>query len=93
MSGDYYKRHDECPGCRPQPYKSYDEFTVALGEWGEKQRLNMAKDWEKIAKDVAANGYRCPCQVDEPICPCFAGVRQAREEGQCACGLFHTGNE
>ena len=85
MMAGYYKEH--------APYQSYDEFTVALGEWGERYKLNMARDWERIAKDVAANGYRCTCQVQEPICPCHRGVAQARTEGQCACGLFHTRDE
>lgn len=72
------------------PYQSYGEFTRALGEWGERHQLNMAANWQEIAQSIAAHGFRCTCQVAEPVCPCHAGVIQARKDGECACGLYHT---
>lgn len=84
MAG-YYKEHPAAP------YKNFDEFKTALGRYGERNQVNVdtANDWQ-IAKDVAANGYRCTCQVSEPVCPCPQGKRMAYEEGQCACGLLFT---
>lgn len=72
------------------PYADVEEFRVACAEWATKHQLNMTADWRGMTERIAALGYRCPCQVTAPACPCPAGVRQARLLGECACGLFHT---
>lgn len=80
--------NDEIVAEYRKKYETLDEFRVALATLGERLQLNMSDNWQEMTADIFANRQDCLCQTRAVLCPCPAGIAEAKAGRECHCGLF-----